>query len=105
MFIQMSLFGQEHAPSSNVFLGVYAVSVKVGNKIRIRTLEGQNIPSYLYVKCSRTERIKYPIGSIFRLDCLLIKPKNKKPFLQALNFKNFQLSIEFYEHKKALLKI
>ena len=100
----MSLF-QEMSTSPNLFLGVYVISVKVGKRVRLKTLQGEYIDSSFYVKCSRSERLKYPVGSIFRLDCLLIKPKNKKPFLQALNFKNFQLSIDFYEHNKALLKI
>ncbi len=77
------------------FLDCFIISVLVGNKIRLRPKEGQDIPD-LFVECSRTERRKYPVGTIFKADLKLIETKNKKSFLMTRTRK-LTRAIEFWE--------
>lgn len=82
----------------NIYLDVYLVSVKIGNKVRLKPLEGQVIPNSYFVDCSRTLRKQYPIGTIYQSDVRLVQPKNRKPYLQAIHRNNLERAIDFLEH-------
>jgi hypothetical protein len=82
------------------FLDCYLIAVLEGRKIRLKPKTGQIAPD-LYVECSRTERLKYPAGTIYKADLKLIIPKNKKPFLMTRTRK-LTRAIEFWELNKNL---
>ncbi len=93
----MGLF-QNLTTRPNIYLDVYLVSVKIGNKIRLKPLEGQNVASSYFVDCSRSIRKHYPIGTIFQSDVRLVHPKNRKPYLQVIHRNNLERAIDFLEH-------
>ncbi len=86
----------------NVFLGVQAMSIKVGNRIRLRPLQGQNVSHTYFIECSRRERIKYPVGTIFELDCILVQPKNRSAYLRTIHRNGLQKSLDFFDYNQRL---
>lgn len=72
---------QHNDRSKNVFTNVLVESVEIGSRVRLITVDNQTLPSGLFISCSRKERLKFPVGSTFRLDCRLITPTDRKPFL------------------------
>lgn len=82
----------------DICLDVYAQSVKIGSKVRIKALTHQG----LFVECSRTLRDHYPIGTIFKLDARLVTPTNKKPYLVALQQQHLERAIEFFNYNISL---
>lgn len=85
----------------NIFLDVYIQSVKIGSKIRLKPIEGQSVINS-FVECSKTLRAKYPVGTIFKVDCRLVHPSNRKPYLMVLNRKEIKQALEFFEHNRRL---
>jgi hypothetical protein len=59
--------------------------VKVGSKVRFVTITNQKVPAGLFISCSYRERRKFPIGSVLKVDCRLINPSDRKPFLRHTN--------------------
>lgn len=86
----------------NVFLGVQAMSIKVGNRIRLKPLQGQQVSHRYFIECSRKERGKYPVGTIFELDCVLVQPKNRSAYLRAIHRTGLQQSLDFFDHNLRL---
>lgn len=82
----------------DICLDVYAQSVRIGSKVRIKALTHQG----LFVECSRKLRTHYPIGTIFKLDTRLVSPKNKKPYLVALHQNSLQRAVEFFDYNLSL---
>ena len=87
----MGLF-QTLSTRPDIFLDVYIQSVKVGSKIRLNS----------FVECSKELRAKYPIGTIFKVDCRLVHPSNRKPYLMVLHRNQMQQALEFFEHNRTL---
>lgn len=96
----MGLF-QTLSTRPDIFLDVYIQSVKVGSKIRLKPIEGQGLINS-FVECSKELRAKYPIGTIFKVDCRLIHPSNRKPYLMVLHRNEMQQALEFFEHNRTL---
>ena len=86
----------------NVYLDIFVQSVKVGNKIRCRPLDGQILPGTLWVECSRTLRSHYPIGTIFKVDVRKVQPNNRKPYLATFHRNKLPRAIEYFEYNTAL---
>ena len=97
MIATMGLF-RNLTTRPNIYLDVYLVSIKIGNKIRLKPLDGQSVPNYYFVECSRTLRKQYPIGTIYQSDVRLVQPKNRKPYLQTIHRNNLERAIDFLEH-------
>lgn len=85
----------------DVYLDIYIQSVKVGSRIRLQPLAGQHIDP-CFVDCSRKLRTNYPIGTVFKVDCRLVRPSNRKPYLMVLHRNSLQQALEFYEHNRTL---
>jgi len=85
------------------FLDCFIQTIQTGKKrIRMKPLEGQNVPD-LFVECSRPERLKYPIGTIFKADLKIIQVNNKKPYL-ITRHRKLERAIEYFEHNRQLKK-
>ena len=66
-----------------IFLNISLFTVQVGNKIRVKPLEGQAVDEHLFVACSRKQRSQLQIGTIFRSDVRLVQAHNKKAYLKT----------------------
>jgi hypothetical protein len=97
----MSLFRYYSLPP-DVYVNVLIQSVKVGSRLRMVTMNGQSIPPGLYVSCSKSLRDHYPVGSIFQLDCRIVRSHNRKPFVRPLRYQHVALSLDFFEHNRKL---
>ena len=84
------------------FLDCYIQTLQIGKRIRLKPLEGQLVPPDLYVECDRSQRKKYPVGTIFKADLKVIEAPNKKPYLMARHRK-IERAIEYFEHNLNLL--
>ena len=61
-------------------------------RIRVRPLSGQGLPTTLVIECSKEEREKHPVGTIFVSDDVkvCIKPDGR-PYLRARNQKIYKV--------------
>lgn len=81
------------------YLDCFIQTILIGKKrIRMKPIQGQNVPD-LFVECSRSERLKYPIGTIFKADLKIIQVNNKKPYLITRHRKLVR-AIEYFEHNQ-----
>lgn len=72
-----------------------------GKRIRLKPIAGQAVPDYLLVECSREDRLKYPVGTIFKADLTLVQLPNRKPYL-ITRHRKLERAIEYFEHNKQL---
>lgn len=85
----------------DVYLDIYIQSVKIGARVRLKPLDGQHLQP-CFVDCSRKLRTQYPVGTIFKVDCRLVRPSNRKPYLMVLHRNSLQQALEFFEHNRKL---
>lgn len=85
VFHLSSMISKQHfyAPDNLIF-GVLVEVVKVGSKVRFVTLKSQKMPAGVFISCSYRDRRKFPLGSILEIDCRLVTPMNRKPFLRII---------------------
>jgi hypothetical protein len=98
--LDMGLF-QNISTRPDIHLDIFIQSVKVGSRIRLTPIEGQQVQNY-FVECSRKLRAKYPVGTIFKVDCRLVRPSNRKPYLMVLHRNGLEQALEFYDHNRTL---
>jgi hypothetical protein len=88
--------------TTGFFFDVLVQSVKMGSRVRMVTMPDQKIPQGLFVSCSKSLRDHYPVGSIFQLNCCIIRSNNRKPFIRPLRYHHVALSLYFFEHNRKL---
>ena len=51
----------------NIYENIKCESFKdpESSRVRVRPLEGQNLPTKIVIECSKSERAKYPLGTKF----------------------------------------
>ena len=75
----------------SLIVGNYITSVKcenyrdpLTNRIRVRPLHNQGIPTNLVIECSKYERERYPLGTKFTtVDCKVCKKPDGRIYLRA----------------------
>lgn len=102
--MQLSLVSELPEFEKKVFLDVFAQVYfdNRRNKLRLKTIDGQPIPSELQVGCATHALTKFPEGTIYKLDARLVKKSGKKPYFIALKRKNVERAIEFFDHNLKL---
>lgn len=68
-----------------------------GKRIRLKPIAEQNVPDDLLVECSREDRLKYPVRTIFKADLTLVQLPNRKPYL-ITRHRKMERAIEYFEH-------
>lgn len=98
--MQLSLVDQVPEFNKRFFLDVYAEAVLDANnsKMRLETIDGQQVPERLKVSCPRNLISKFPEGTIYKLDTKLVRKDGKRPYFIAVNRKNVRRAIEFFEY-------
>jgi hypothetical protein len=98
--MQLSLIDQVPEFNKSFFLDVYAEAVSdgVNRKMRLETINGQQVPEKLKVSCPRSLISGFPEGTIYKLDTKLIRKEGKRPYFVAINRKNMRRAIEFFDY-------
>lgn len=98
--MQLSLVSELPEFDKKVFLDIFAKGYfdTRRNKMRLKTIDGQTIPSEMLVGCSEKIISRFPEGTIYKLDAKLIKKEGKRPYFVAAQRKCLERAIEFFEH-------
>lgn len=102
--MQLSLVDEVPEFNKAFFLDVYAESQYDLNKekLRLKTINGQQIPEDMSINIASKFLGNYPPGTIYKLDTKLIKSKGRKPYFIALKAKRIQRAIEFFDYNLKL---
>jgi len=60
-----------------------AVKRGKSSRIHVRPIEGQEFPTSMDVECSRKMRMRYPVGTRFRIYAKVTSREGGKPFLYS----------------------
>ncbi|MDQ1088881.1 MULTISPECIES: hypothetical protein [unclassified Siphonobacter] len=72
------------------------------NRPRLKTICSQRVPGDLAVSCPARLLNRFPEGTIYKLDAKLVQLPGKQPYLVAVNRRNMQRALEFYDHNRQL---
>lgn len=99
--MQLSLVDEFPEFNKVFFLDVFVESYfdEKLKKIRLHTVDGQNLPIEMNVSC-RAKIIKnFPKGTVFKIDARLVRRYNQKtPYFMALKQNKIQRAIEYFDH-------
>lgn len=98
--MQLSLVDYCPEFTKDYFLDVFAEAITDGKSetMHLETIDGQQVPCKLKVSCPRNLISKYPEGTIYKLDTKLVRKGSKKPYFIAVNRKNMNRALEFFEY-------
>ncbi|WP_229239001.1 hypothetical protein [Emticicia sp. C21] len=99
--MQLSLLDEVPELNKVFFLDVFAESYfDTGKKrMRLSTINGQQIPCDLKVSCPSRLVSNYPEGTIFKLDARLVRRgEGKTPYFIAINRNNLQRALEYFDY-------
>jgi hypothetical protein len=98
--MQLSLIDEVPEFTKSYFLDVYAEALydEGKDKMRLKTINGQQVPEDLSISIASKFISKYPVGTIYKLDTKLINKGGKKPYFIAVKAKGVQRAIEFFDY-------
>lgn len=99
--MQLSLLDEVPELNKVFFLDVFVESYYDTSKKRMRlsTINGQQVPCDIKVSCPSKLVSGYPEGTIFKLDARLIRRGDgKHPYFIAINRSNLQRALEFFDY-------
>lgn len=67
-------------------------------KYKLNSIKGHNFPADIQVKCPQKYIKGFADGTIFKLDIRIIKRQGKKMYFSAINRKNIQRALEFFDY-------
>lgn len=67
-------------------------------KVRLKTIDGQPVPAELKVSCPHKFLEQFPEGTIYKLDVRLIRKDGFNPYFVAVNRRNIQRALEFFDY-------
>lgn len=98
--MQLSLIDEVPEFTKSYFLDVYAEALYDSgkDKMRLKTINGQQVPEDLKISIASKFISNYPEGTIYKLDTKLINKDGKKPYFIAVKAKGVQRAIEFFDY-------
>ena len=98
--MQLSLVSELPELEKKVFLDIYATVYfdTRRNRPRLKTIDGQRIPSDLKVGCPQKIITDFPVGTIYKLDARLVQKNGRRPYFLTINKYKVQRAIEFFDH-------
>lgn len=98
--MQLSLFDQMPEATKAYFLDVYAEAQYDSSKekMRLRTINGQQIPEDLSVSIASKFISGFPEGTIYKVDTRLVRKGRRRPYFVALRAKEVQRAIEYFDY-------
>lgn len=104
--MQLSLVEQFPELYKCLFLDVYA-RMCIDPHTRqptLLTLGGQRVPAELKIRCQRRSIVRFPEGTVYKLDVRLVEAKRGKPYFSAIHNHRIQRALEFFDHNLRLQK-
>lgn len=98
--MQLSLVDEVPELNKIFFLDIFAESYfdDKRKRMKLTTIQGQSIPANLKVSCP-SKLISYCAeGTIFKLDARLVRRDGKQPYFIAINRRNIQRAIEYFDY-------
>lgn len=98
--LQLSLFDEMPEAKKSYFLDVYAEALydSSRDRMRLKTIYGQQVPEDLSVSIASRFISSFPEGTIYKLDTRLVNSEGRKPYFVALKGKQVQRAIEFFDY-------
>ncbi len=98
--MQLSLIDEIPELTKTYFLDVFAEALYdvKADKMKLKTINGQQVPVDLKVSIPSKFITKYPEGTIYKVDTKLINKKGKSPYFVAKNAKKVERAIEFFDY-------
>ncbi|WP_367916216.1 hypothetical protein [Leadbetterella sp. DM7] len=98
--MQLSLIDEVPEFNKAYFLDVYAEALYDSGKekMRLKTINGQQVPEDLSISIASKFISRYPEGTIYKLDTKLVNKNGKKPYFVALKGKQVERAIEFFDY-------
>jgi hypothetical protein len=98
--MQLSLIDEVPEFTKSYFIDVYAEAMYdvKADKMKLKTINGQQVPEDLKVAIPSKFIAKYPEGTIYKVDTKLVNKKGKRPYFIAKNSKAVQRAIEYFDY-------
>lgn len=98
--MQLSLIDEVPEFTKEFFLDVFATATldNKGEKMKLKTIDGQNLPENIKVRIPSKFIKNYPEGTIYKVDTKLINKKGMRPYFIAKNGKSVERAIEFFDY-------
>jgi hypothetical protein len=98
--MQLSLIDQLPEFNKKFFLDVYAEALYdlKSEKMKLKTITGQQAPVDIKVSIPSKFLSKYPEGTIYKIDTKLINNNGRKPYFVAMKSKSVERAIEFFDY-------
>jgi hypothetical protein len=102
--MQLSLIDDLPTFNKEYFLDIFAEATFVGkgHKMRLYTIEGQQIPEKMCITINSKFISKFPEGTIFKLDTKLVRKEGKEPYFIARKGRKLDCALEYYEYNLKL---
>jgi hypothetical protein len=98
--MQLSLIDEVPEFTKSYFVDVFAEALydTKAEKMKLKTINGQQVPEDLKVAISSKFIANYPEGTIYKVDTKLVNIKGKRPYFIAKRAKYVQRAIEFFDY-------
>ena len=98
--MQLSLVDEVPEFSKKYFLDVFAEALYdlKADKMKLKTINGQQVPENLKVSIPSKFIKNFPEGTIYKVDTKLVNKKGKKPYFIAMKGKEVKRAIEYFDY-------
>jgi hypothetical protein len=98
--MQLSLIDEIPEFKKSFFLDVFAEALYdvKSDKMKLKTIEGQQVPDNLKVSIPSKFIKRYPEGTIYKMDTKLIRKSGKKPYFVAIKAKEVERAVEYFDY-------
>lgn len=98
--MQLSLIDEFPEFTKSYFLDVYAEALydSERDKMRLKTINGQQVPEDISVSIASKFISNFPEGTIYKLDTKLISREGRKPYFVAVKARGVLRAVEFFDY-------
>jgi hypothetical protein len=98
--MQLSLIDVVPEFQKQYFVDVFAEAIYDSgrDKMRLETIDGQQVPCKLKISIPNRLISLYPEGTIYKLDTKLVRKEGKRPYFIGINRRSLQRALEYFEY-------
>lgn len=98
--MQLSLIDEVPEFNKKHFLDVFAEALYdvKSEKMKLKTINGQQVPEDLKVSIASKYIATFPEGTIYKIDTKLVNKKGQKPYFIAIKGKQVQRALEYFDY-------
>lgn len=98
--MQLSLIDEVPEFSKKHFLDVFAEALfdLKSEKMKLKTINGQQVPEDLKVSIPNKFIATFPEGTIYKIDTKLVNKKGKKHYFIAMRGKQVKRALEYFDY-------